>query len=124
MARARKRLGTRDLVALFQREAGVCHLCRGTITPGQPWDVSHDIPLELGGADDASNWRVAHRVCHRDHTARVDVPAIAQAKRREASHMGAPVVKQPIKSPGFAKRTKSHEGRPSLPPRPISEDAQ
>lgn len=76
------------LVALFKAKNGVCHICGGKIQPGEGWDRSHVIPLALGGADDATNEDVAHRKCHRDLTAAVDVPNIAKAKRREAAHLG------------------------------------
>ena len=56
---ARRSLSTRDRAAIFKAHAGLCHLCNGKITPGDAWDVSHEIPLELGGKDDASNMRPA-----------------------------------------------------------------
>jgi len=46
----RKRLSTTERLALLERENATCHLCKGIIQPGQAWDVSHEIPLELGGA--------------------------------------------------------------------------
>jgi len=99
----RRRLSTKARVSIFTRANGICHLCGGKITPGEAWDVSHEIPLALGGADDETNWRPAHRKCHRDHTAQTDIPAIARAKRREAKHIGAHVPKGTLKSRGFAK---------------------
>lgn len=51
-------------------------------------EVSHTIPLELGGADEERNMRVAHYECHRAHTATVDIPVIAKAKRVSAKHNG------------------------------------
>ena len=114
----RKRLSTRDLVALFSRKNGVCHLCRGQITPGEAWDVSHDRPLAMGGADDATNWDIAHRKCHKAHTAGVDIPQIGKAKRREAKHMGAkPAPAKPIKSAPMptTDRAAKRQPKPSLP---------
>ena len=85
----RRSLSSSGLVALFAAHGGICHLCEMKIQVGEAWERSHPIPLELGGADDESNWRPAHKHCHRAHTSTVDNPAIARAKRRYAKHIGA-----------------------------------
>jgi 5-methylcytosine-specific restriction endonuclease McrA len=87
----RKHLSTSIRVKIFEKECGLCHLCNMKVSSGQEWDVSHEIPLEIGGADDMSNWRVAHRKCHRTHTAKVDIPRIAKSKRVYARYIGAKV---------------------------------
>jgi 5-methylcytosine-specific restriction protein A len=84
----RKRLSTADRVRIFGAADGLCHLCLGKILTGEPWEVSHPKPLEMGGEDTDENRRPAHKVCHRDHTSRVDIPQIAKAKRRQARHLG------------------------------------
>lgn len=92
----RRRISTRERVDIFQRNDGRCHLCGGRIDAGQAWEVSHDTPLQMGGADEGDNLKPAHAKCHRIHTASVDLPQIAKAKRREASFRGA---KAPSRNP-------------------------
>jgi 5-methylcytosine-specific restriction enzyme A len=93
---ARQRLTTKQRVALFHKAGGICHLCNGKIHAGQEWEVSHPVPLELGGPDNDNNRAPAHKRCHRHHTAVVDVPAIAKNHRLEAKHFGA---KAPSRNP-------------------------
>jgi 5-methylcytosine-specific restriction protein A len=86
----RKPISAKERLRLFALHGGVCHLCRGKITATrEAWEVSHDIPLEMGGADDDDNRKLAHFKCHRAHTATVDLPLIAKAKRREQKNLGA-----------------------------------
>ncbi len=119
----RRRISTRERLAIFKRDDSVCHLCGGKINAGEAWEVSHDIPLEMGGADDGDNLKPAHKKCHRPHTAEVDIPQIAQAKRREASHLGATAKSaRPIQSRGFEKREKK-EKLPMPPRRSVYEIA-
>ena len=85
----RKRWSATARARFFATEKGICHLCNGKIDgSSEGWDLSHDTPLEMGGADDETNIRVAHRKCHRAHTATVDVPMIAKAKRRAQKDIG------------------------------------
>ncbi len=92
----RVRITAKMRADIFLRHDGVCHLCSMKVMPGQDWDVSHDIPLEAGGKDDASNWLVAHRKCHRRHTAETDAPLIARVKRIHARHIGAHKSRSPM----------------------------
>lgn len=82
----RKNLSASVRVAIYKRHNGLCDICGGSID-GKAWDVSHRIPLEMGGADDESNWFPAHRTCHREIT-KADLANIAKAKRREARDIG------------------------------------
>jgi 5-methylcytosine-specific restriction protein A len=111
----RRRISAKDRIALFQRECGLCHLCNGHIQAGEAWDISHEIPLELGGADDETNMKPAHRKCHRSHTAMVDAPMIAKAKRTEAKHLGATRPKGSIAQ--RAKPEKTKRDQLAMPPR-------
>ncbi len=86
----RRSLTGKERLRLFALHGGRCHFCGGKINAvTEAWEVSHDIPLELGGADDDANRKPAHKKCHRDHTSAVDAPNIAKAKRREIKNMGA-----------------------------------
>jgi 5-methylcytosine-specific restriction enzyme A len=86
----RRSLSTRERTRLFMLHGGRCHFCNGKIAGAlEKWEISHEIPLELGGADDDENRKPAHYKCHRAHTAEVDIPRIAKAKRTHAKHIGA-----------------------------------
>lgn len=85
----RKRITSKMRIEVFERHKGVCHLCSMKVVAGAEWDLSHLIPLAAGGADDESNWLVAHRSCHRVHTATVDIPLVAKVARIRAKHIGA-----------------------------------
>ena len=120
----RRSISAKERVAILKREGGLCHMCGGIIHSGELWEVSHEIPLELGGADDDVNRKAAHKVCHRDHTAKVDIPAIAKAKRREASALGIRSDKPKINSPGFPQtRDPARITKQSLPPLRLYQDA-
>lgn len=117
----RRSLSTRERLRLFTLHGGVCHFCNGKITVGEAWEISHDIPLELLGADDDANRKPAHKKCHRHHTSTVDIPAIAKAKRREAAHTGAAAKRPSFQSRGFdpspPQRTATRTLTKTLPPR-------
>lgn len=52
----RVRITAKMRADIFLSRGGMCHLCSMKVVPGEDWDVSHDIPLEAGGKDDATNW--------------------------------------------------------------------
>ena len=55
----RIRITAKGRADIFLNRGGMCHLCNMKVVPGEDWDVSHEIPLETGGEDDATNWFVA-----------------------------------------------------------------
>ena len=111
----RHKLTKAERVAVFKDNGGICHICNGAITVGQKWEVSHPIPLEIGGADDKTNWRPAHDNCHRVETREKDIPSIAKAKRREAKHIGAVKPKGAIAN--RPKETRRQRDQLPIPPR-------
>ena len=92
----RVRITAKMRADIFMNRGGVCHLCNMKVIPGEDWDVSHEIPLEAGGSDTPDNWLVAHRKCHRHHTATVDAPLIAKVKRIHQRHIGAKKSRTPM----------------------------
>lgn len=106
---ARRRISTRERARIFAAHEGRCHLCEQPIQAGEGWDVSHDRPLALLGEDGGENLKPAHRKCHQAHTAAVDAPAIAKAKRIEAAHRGfkkpAGAIPRPPKAPKPTSKT-------------------
>lgn len=100
----RRPLSTKERLRLFTIHKGICHLCKGKIDgTKERWEISHDIPLELGGEDDDANRQPAHYKCHRVRTATIDIPRIAKAKRRQAHHVGAKRSSNPLP---FGKRSR------------------
>lgn len=77
----RKRMSRARRVTIFLASNGLCHICSQQIRDGEKWDVSHVVPLNLGGADDDSNMRPAHKHCHVEQTAidKADIAARNQA---------------------------------------------
>ena len=57
--------------------------------------MEHITPLELGGADDPSNWALAHVSCHKAKT-KQDAADIGPARRVHARHIAA---KAPSRTP-------------------------
>ena len=99
---------------LFLAKHSTCHLCGGRIAAGDAWDVSHPIPLAIGGSDDETNHDIAHRKCHREHTASVDAPLIAKTERMRLKHEGSYRSPHPMhrrKKPKAPKRTPAELSR-------------
>lgn len=92
----RRKISPTMRAKVFQKTNGTCWLSNVKIMPGDKWDVHHGVPLELGGADEFDNWWPVLRTAHREHTAKVDQPAIAKAQRVERKHIGAHQPRQRI----------------------------
>ena len=86
MTRARR-------VSIFLAANGICHICGKQIRDGEKWDVSHVIPLNLGGADTDDNMRPAHKRCHVEQTAK-DKADIAERNRAIDTNYAGPETKR------------------------------
>ncbi len=97
MAKARrKRLTSQQRLDVFRSQRGICHICSGRINEyTEAWEIEHQIPLALGGADDETNWRLAHRKCHRAKT-KSDIKTIAKTKRVFLRMVGAHRPRSPL----------------------------
>lgn len=114
---ARKRFNDKDRTRIFANNNGVCHLCEQKIDGvREAWEIEHVIAWEFTRDDTDDNLKPAHIDCHKRKTHERDRPAINQAKRREAKHLG---IKRP--SSKLATRDKPKQPKPvtkpSLPPR-------
>lgn len=84
----RRRLSATARMRIFEASGAQCHICAQPIRVGDKWEIEHRIPLALGGVDDESNMRPAHRTCHATKT-KADNAAWSKAKRMRAKHIGA-----------------------------------
>lgn len=60
-----------DPQVVFQRDKGVCGICKLIVAPSEKWEVDHVVPLKRGGIHAYSNVQLAHRRCNRSKGARV-----------------------------------------------------
>ncbi len=99
---------------VYEREGGICYLCRLPIADGERFDVDHEIAREMGGADDISNYRPAHPECHREKSKR-DVAAIAKSNRirRNLNPETRRTTRHPIRSRKTAWPKRSFQKRQS-----------
>ena len=74
-------------VRIFDRAAGKCSLCGQKIHVGQRWDVEHQRPISMGGADDETNMAPAHVECHAVKSSE-ETTLRAKADRVRARHLG------------------------------------
>lgn len=97
---ARKHFTDKDRARIFAANNGCCHLCEQKIDGvREAWEIEHVIAWELTRDDSDDNLRPAHIACHKRKTHEQDRPAINQAKRREAKHLGIKRPKGRIPSP-------------------------
>jgi 5-methylcytosine-specific restriction protein A len=92
--------------------------CNVVLVPGR-YHCDHHNPDGLGGTATLENCRCLCLDCHAAKTW-VDVAYIAEAKQRQATHVGVPWPKPGIRSRGFPKSDKpKREPRQPLERRPL-----
>ncbi len=74
----------------------------------------HVQPDGLGGEPTADNCKCYCDVCATKKTVEEDNPRMAKADRVLKRSYGLMPAKRPINSPGFAKRARTHAGRPPV----------
>jgi 5-methylcytosine-specific restriction endonuclease McrA len=84
----RRKLTPKQRLEVLIAGKGRCEICGEKIIDA--FDIDHRVPLALGGADDASNWRALHPDCHLNGKTKEDVTRIAKAKRQEKLRLDVP----------------------------------
>jgi len=100
---------------IYDRDGGVCHLCKLPIKPGETWQADHVIALINGGEHRETNLAPAHSHCHVSKSAK-DVAEKSKVARVRQKHTGAKRPKQSIPS---RPKPEKRPAKPSLPPRPM-----
>lgn len=118
----RKSMTPARRLRIFEDHKGICVLCNNRIDGvREQWIVEHLVCLGLGAKDEDANCGPAHETCRRDKD-KLDIAAIAKAKRAKQKHIGIKANTQPIRSAGFPKRERPERPKkPMLPPRPLYE---
>lgn len=101
---------------VYDRDNGVCYLCRLPIKAGESWQADHIKALANGGEHRETNLAPVHSHCHVGKTAR-DVAEKSKVAKVRKKHLGIKPVKKQIRSAGFAKAERTP--KPSLQPRPL-----
>ncbi|WP_019170722.1 HNH endonuclease [Pseudaminobacter salicylatoxidans] len=101
---------------VYDRDGGVCHICKLPIKTGETWQADHVTALINGGEHRETNLAPAHSHCHVGKTAQ-DVKEKAKVAKVRGKHTGAIRPKQAIKSAPFPKADKSPRiDKSALPP--------
>jgi 5-methylcytosine-specific restriction protein A len=98
---ARTSMSKARRLRIWEKEKGVCYLCRCKVLAGEAWEAEHVIPWTIGFDDSDDNLKVAHKEgCHATKT-KADVKAIAKCKRIERK--SDPLTRKPsrMQSRGF-----------------------
>lgn len=98
---------------VWEREQGICYLCKEKVLPGEAWELEHANQRSVSNDDRESNLFVAHAEraeCHPKKTAE-DAAVRAHVNRMKKKHdlrrEDWPRTSPPIRSRGFRKRWES-----------------
>ena len=101
----RSRMTAAKRVRIYDRDRGLCHLCKLPIHLGEQWHVEHVKPLWEGGADEEVNMAPAHVDCHATKSKEEAAPR-AKTTAQRAKAIGATHPAGKLNSRGFAKSSK------------------
>src|SRR5688572_6836012 len=60
-----------DPQVVFERDNGVCGICRKAVEMTSNWEIDHIMPMSKGGAHSYANVQLSHRKCNRAKAAKV-----------------------------------------------------
>lgn len=95
--------------AALKRADGHCEnrACRAVLTTGK-YDFDHILPDALKGKPTLSNCMVLCRACHKEKTAKEDIPRIRKADRQRANFRGtATPTHSPLRGRPFEQKAKT-----------------
>lgn len=73
---------------VFDRDGGICHLCKLPIKTGETWQADHVVALINGGEHRETNLAPAHSHCHVGKSAQ-DLREKAKVAKVRGKHTGA-----------------------------------
>jgi 5-methylcytosine-specific restriction enzyme A len=104
----RKKLTNAQRAKIFADRQGICELCTRPIRPGEPWELDHPLPVELGGPDTPDALSLVHAECHKQKTHGEDRPRIEKSTAVRKKHLGLKARKGPpmpgTKASGWKKK--------------------
>lgn len=106
---------------IWERENGVCHICKRQIQAGEKWQADHVKALVNGGEHREANLSPAHVKCHTGKTAQdvAEKAKVAAVRKKHLRIVDAPKMQgKPFpKTKKSARREKRASSKPSLPPK-------
>ena len=60
-----------DHRVVFERDKGVCGICKEPVDPMSKWEVDHIVPILRGGLHSYANVQLAHARCNRSKGSKV-----------------------------------------------------